>query len=309
MRNIVYLFYALFIMIAFFLLRTLFLQSIEIDGDIVAYLNVINGDIKEGDAFEPGSMLIFSIIGLTPVSFHFTLLFLFCFLIAITEGWFVIKKCKLPIFWLAFFTIGILPFAHAINLRTGFGIFLLLCFTFFRQGIGIFFLPLFHSSLTPILLGWKNRFGKFTTYIVILISLVGVLVLYKIASAKLVVYYSYLNFDLSFLGILAELVTLAAFYYFFRKVYQITKGSWTKVYYIFMVAAFLTLPMAMVSTRIVTFTYVVLLLLAFDAQLKPLSKNNFLHMFNLFFFISLGLVLIIFRIYRVTTMFGILPPI
>lgn len=307
MKNVVYFSYLAFVAISFLILRTLFEKSVAIEGDVIAYLDIIQGNLKEGDIFEPGSMLIFNTIGLFPEDLHLYLLFFFCFILAVIEGWVILKRCKYPLYWLLFFTICVLPFAHAINLRTGFGIFLIIVISFFREGIGLFLLPLFHSSFLPLFIAWKSRFGKVVNYIGIVVAAAGVIAIAKVASTKLVNYYSGLNVDGSIVGVLIELIMLFLFYYFFKKVYSLhSKMKWGRVFYILWAGAFVTMPLPIVSSRITTFLYVIILLSAFGAVFKTEGTNFFKSNFYSWCFYTLGLLLMVFRIYRIITMFGYL---
>ncbi|SMO61525.1 hypothetical protein [Solitalea koreensis] len=293
-----FLVFILIVLIEGFILFALFNQSIAIEGDVVAYLNLARGIINEGDVFEPASFFLFKLIGLFPLELHFLLLFSLVYSLSILESWAILKKTN-SILWLLFFVFSIMPFAHAINIRTGFGAFFIILF--YNSLWAVFVLPFFHASFLPLVLGWKINFSRFKFFIVLVIGLLIASILISIVSNKLITYYGYLSLDGSILGLITEILLLALFIYYFKKKYTVKSHLlWNRVLYIVLGVAIITIPLAIISSRFVTLTYLLILILRLNSFKKNKKKGT---MNGLIYLILFG-SLIAFRIYRVLTMFG-----
>jgi hypothetical protein len=297
-KNFRYLFFLLFILIEGVIIYLLFNQSIQIDGDISTYLKIIGNDINTEYDIEPFSLIIFKAIGFFPFNFHFLILLFFIYFICIIESWIVFKKTNGSLLWIIFFIIVILPFFHAINLRTGFAIFFLLLF--YDKNWGIILTPFFHTSFSPIIYGFK--FSLKTFIIILLISVLTGIILFSMISGKLLTYYEYYKESESVLGVLVEIFILFLFHIFLKKKYILkSKLFWYRVFYLILFIALFSFKFAIISSRFITIAYFILLLIRINSI--HIKKHNLFEINNLYFYFFF-ILLITFRFYRISTMFG-----
>jgi hypothetical protein len=278
----------------------LFNKSLDIDGDIVPYLKIIGGDINIEYDIEPFSLLVFKVIGFFPLKIHFLILYLFIFSLCIIESWIVFRDTNGSLLWIIFFTLVIVPFFHAINLRTGFGMFFL--FLFYNYTWCLILIPFFHASFIPILTGFKVKISFKTLVVLILLSIIIILVMFTLISGKLANYYGYYAEDESVIGVLAEILLLGFFFSIMKKKYQlISKISWYRVLFFVLLIAIISFRIAIISSRFVTLAYLILLMIRLNS--KKIEQIKTLTFVNILFF-SFFFILILFRVYRVCTMFG-----
>lgn len=301
-KNFRYFFLILFILLQGLVIFVLFNKSIQIDGDLVTYLKIIGGDINIEYDIEPFSILIFKTIGVFPSYLHFLLLYIFTYILCIVECWIVFKNTKGSILWVIFFTIVIVPFFHAINLRTGFGLFFL--FLFYDSFWGIILTPFFHTSLFPVLSGVKFKISIKSLIIAMLFCVLILIVLFTMISSKLENYYGYYEEGASVFGVLAEILFLIIFYFFIKKKYILkSQFQWDRVLILVLFISLISFRFAIISSRFITIAYLILLLIRLNSN-KINKDKNFTLNNSLFYF--LFLLLVFFRIYRIITMFGYL---
>ena len=299
-KNFSYLFLLLFLLLQGIIILVLFNKSIQIDGDIVSYLKIMLGDINSEFDVEPLSLLIFRTIGFFPISFHFHILYSFIYILCIIESWIIFMKTKGSLLWIFFFTLAVLPFFHAINIRTGFGMFFLILS--FKYAWSVIFIPFFHASFIPLLIGIKFKISVQTIFALALLFLLSGFVLYALISVKLETYFGYYNEDGSSIGVLAEIFLLGIFAFFVKKKYSFeAKILWFRILFVVLLIAGISFQIAIISSRFVTLAYLVILLIRLNSV--EIKKKNNLTINNIFFFIFF-FVLVSFRIYRVITMFG-----
>ena len=299
-KNLRYFLLILFLLFQGIIILVLFNKSIEIDGDIIPYLKIIGGDINIEYDIEPISLLIFKTIGLFPINFHFSILYLFIYLLCIIESWIVFKNTNGSILWIIFFTIVIVPFFHAINLRTGFGMFFL--FLFYSSWWVLIITPLFHASFFPLLSGIRFKLSFKRVLIIIILSAVIGLIMFSLIAGKLVTYYGYYTDEESVTGVLIEILCLVLFSYFLKKKYQLQSSIlWYRILVFVLLISIVSFRLAIISSRFVTITYLILLMIRLNSveikKITILTINNFF-----FYFLFVGLIL--FRLYRIVTMFG-----
>lgn len=301
-RNLEYFVFCLLILLQGLIVYGLFIKSIQIDGDIVPYLKIIASDINLEYDIEPISLLLFKIIGLFPFSSHFLLLYLFICFLCVVESWIVFKNSQGSILWLFFFTIAIVPFFHAINLRTGFGMFFLFVFYKRKSIWPLIITPFFHASFAPLLLGIKFKISIKNIIIIIFLTLLLGLIMYNLVFGKLETYYSYYVEGESFLGVAVEVFFLIVFSYFLRKKYNLNSSVlWYRILFFILLIASVSFKLAVISSRFVTFAYLILLMIRLNST--EINKIKMLTINNIFFYTSF-VSLILFRVYRIVTMFG-----
>jgi len=299
-RGFSYFFILLFILVQGIILVILFNKSIQIDGDIISYLKIMAGDLNSEFDVEPLSLLIFKTIGIFPTQLHLTFLTLFIYLLCIVESWIIFKKTNGSLLWILFFTFAVIPFFHAINLRTGFGMFFLLLF--YEYSWSIIFVPFFHASFFPLLIGIKFKLSFRAILSVLILSIVLGLVLYSLVFVKLETYFGYYNEDGSTLGVLLEIFALTFFSFFLAKKYKLKSHIlWYRILFSVLVIACASYKIAIISSRYVTLAYLIILIIRLSSN--EIKKNNNWTINNFLFFLSFS-ILISFRIYRVVTMFG-----
>ncbi len=303
LRKIRVLFFLILVIIQSIFLYMLFQQSVEVNGDIVSYLEVINGNPFDLTFdFEPISFLIFKLIGIFPENSHFTILYLVSLICLIVSNYIIFKKTNNSISWIVFYGICIMPFACAINLRTGYG-FLFLLLLGFRK-ITIFVLPLFHASLGAFLLAIRVRFSFWGLSSLIFFSIVLIYFLGNLITNKFSSYLLYYLQGQSLLGILMELVLISIFLFFFNKIYKLKNNYLLlRVCVALIVISFLFSPIAIISSRFISLIYFVLIVQRVYSLRKSAHVKSYLSLNNLMFgLMFIGLIL--FRVYRLSTMFG-----
>jgi len=216
LRKIGVLFFPILVILQSVFLYMLFQQSVEVNGDIVSYLEVIKGNPYDLTFdFEPISFFIFKLIGVFPENLHFILLYIVSLICLIVSNYIIFKKTNNSISWIVFYGICIMPFACAINLRTGYG-FLFLLLLGFRK-VTLFLLPLFHASLGAFLLAMRLRFSFLGLSSLIFFSIVLIYFLGNLITNKFSSYLLYYLQGQSILGILVELVIISIFLFFLTK--------------------------------------------------------------------------------------------
>lgn len=299
-KNLRYFFLILFVLLQGVIILMLFNKSIEIDGDIVPYLKIMGGDINIEYDIEPFSLLLFKTIGLFPLKLHFLLLFLFIYLLCIIESWIVFKNTNGSILWIFFFTIVIVPFFHAINLRTGFGMFFL--FLFYNHLWVLIITPFFHASFFPLLTGIKFRVSFKNIFLIVLLCTAIALVMFSLVAGKLENYYGYYVEGESVVGVLMEILCLVLFSYFLKKKYKLESSIlWYRVLFFVLLITTISFRLAIISSRFVTLTYLILLMIRLNSV--EIKKDK-LFVINDIVFYLLFTGLILFRVYRIVTMFG-----
>lgn len=287
------------------ILYLLFQRSIETNGDIVAYLEVVKGNLSDlAFDFEPISFLIFKIIGIFPERLHFFLLYFVSLAGLLSANFVIFSKTKNSISWIIFYGTCVMPFACAINLRTGYGFLFLLLFGF--RKITVLTMPLFHVTLGSFLLALRVKFNLLSFMAVLLIMsglfyFLGNLIINKVSSYLLY----YLQGE-SIIGIIVELAVLGLFTFCFLRVYQHSnKYVWIRVLLMLFIVSLIFSPIAVISSRFITLIYFVIIMMRINSSKKnhkSMSRFSFKNV--LFSFLFLGLIL--FRFYRTVTMFGYL---
>ncbi len=287
------------------ILYLLFRKSIETNGDIVAYLEVIKGNLSDlAFDFEPISFLMFKIIGIFPESLHFSLLYFVSLAGLLTANFVIFSKTRNSIAWIIFYGICVMPFACAINLRTGYGFLFLLLFGF--RKIAILTMPLFHVSLGSFLLALRIKFNLFSLLAVLLILtglfyFLGDLIINKVSNYLLY----YLQGE-SILGIVVELAILGLFSFYFFRIYQHSNQHvWVRVLVMLFFVSLIFSPIAVISSRFITLIYFVIIMMRINSVKKAYSIKSRFFLKNVMF-AGLFLGLILFRFYRTVTMFGYL---
>jgi hypothetical protein len=287
------------------ILYLLFQKSIETNGDIVDYLEVVKGNLSDlAFDFEPISFLIFKVIGIFPESLHFSLLYFVSLAGLLTANFVIFSKTRNSISWIIFYGICVMPFACAINLRTGYG-FLFLLLLGFRK-ITLLTMPLFHVSLGSLLLALRVKFNllSITTVLVILTGLFyffGNLIINKVSSYLLY----YLQGE-SIVGIIVELAILGLFTFYFLRIYQHSnKYVWVRVLLMLFIVSLIFSPIAVISSRFITLIYLVIIMMRINSIRKNHTLKNRFSIKNMMFS-GLFFGLILFRFYRTVTMFGYL---
>ena len=300
-KNSTYFFLSSIILFQATLVFWLFNRSLQIDGDILSYLKIMANGTNTDFVIEPFSIIIFRIIGIFPEYLHFAILYVFiCFLCAV-ESWIIFKFSNNSFLWLLYFTLAILPFFHAINLRTGFGMFFL--FLFFNYKGSIYFAPFFHASYFPLILGIRIKLSAISIFAVTLAVFFAGLVLYSLVAVKLETYIGYYNEEGSSLGVLVEILLLFIFTYLFLKNYDYRSNiHWLRILIFVLLIAFLSYKIAIISSRFVTLAYLILMIIRLQSK-KKITKESIT--LNYFLFLVTFFALVAFRVYRVTTMFGI----
>jgi hypothetical protein len=292
-----------FLLIQGFLLLILFQRSIEIKGDILNYLEFISGNPSDQTFnFEPISIAIFKFIGLFPETWHFNILYFVSFLSICTSNLLIFKKTNKSLFWIVFYSICVMPFANAINIRTGYGLTFLLYFVSRKNAF--YWAPFFHVSLSTLLLGMKFKI-KFKS-VIVLCFITGLLFYFlkDLIINKLSSYLLYYIQGESVFGIIFEIFLLFSFSLLFFKKYRPTNGYiWLRVLIFLFLLATIFSPIAIISSRFISLIYFALILMRVSSTHydKIISKSSAIRnlLFGVFF---LGLIFI--RFYRVATMFG-----
>lgn len=301
-KNIKYFLFLLFVLLQGIIILVLFYKSLEIDGDIVSYLKIMRGDINFEYDIEPFSLLVFKVIGLFPLKIHFFILYLFIFSLCIIESWIIFKDTNGSLLWIIFFTLVIVPFFHAINLRTGFGMFFL--FLFYNYTWCLILFPFFHASFFPLLTGFKVKISFKTLVVLSLFGIAISLMMYSLISGKLESYFGYYAEDESVAGVLVEIFLLGIFSFIMKKKYQLNSNIlWYRVFFFVLLIAVISFRIAIVSSRFVTLAYLIILIVRLNS--KKTEKMKALTVINILFF-CFFFILVLFRIYRVFTMFGFL---
>ncbi|WP_454879148.1 hypothetical protein [Sphingobacterium detergens] len=298
-RDLRYFFFFLILIFQGIILWILFSKSLEIDGDIGVYLNMIGG-YREMDNVEPASIAIFKMISLFPEEIHLGLLFGLVFLLSIIESWIVFVNTKGSYIWLIFFSLAIVPFFHAINLRTGFGMFLL--FLTFRYTISLLLTPFFHSSFVPLIVGFRFKLS-FKQLIILggMGALIGI-TLFILVSDKINSYLGYYAPENGITGVTVEILLLLTFALLLKRKYRLVSSIlWYRILFTIISIAMISVKVAIISSRFVTMGYLILLIIVMSSERKA-SEIEFSVLDLLFYFSFTGLIL--FRVYRTLTMFG-----
>ena len=289
------------------ILYKLFLKSIEINGDIQSYLEFIKGNPLELTFdFEPVSFVIFKFIGVFPENFHFAILYIVSLIGLILSNYIIFKKTKGSLSWVLFYGICIMPFACAINLRTGYGFLFLLLFGFRR--VTVFLLPLFHASLATFLVALRMRMNFLRILLIFVLLMfftyiIGDLVLNKFSS-----YLLYYLQGQSILGIIIELFILSLFTIYFFKIYTpLNRFLLQRVIVTLFLISIVFSPIAIISSRFITLIYFALIISRFYSIKKVKSSKSLISFKNLIFS-GLFVGLFLFRMYRILTMFGYSEP-
>jgi hypothetical protein len=298
--TLTYLIFLLFILLQGVVLLILFNQSIIIDGDMIQYLSLIKNGPDETVDFEPASLLIFKLIGLFSINFHFFLLFCFILTLSTIESWIVFKKTRGSILWLLFFSLTIMPFFHAINLRTGFGMFFL--FLLFENYMSVLVVPLFHASYIPLIAGINVKSSKKNILFGFILIILFTLIFTSLITSKVHTYYSYYSEGDFSISMIIEIFCLFLFSIFLKEKYKLTsKIIWYRIFYIVLIISLISFNFPIFSSRFLTLSYLILLFI----RLNSGKNNNKNFAINLFFIIFI-FIIIFFRIYRILTMFGFL---
>jgi hypothetical protein len=299
-KNIKYIIFIFLVLAQGILLYFLFLESLIIDGDINTYLKIIGGDINIEFDIEPLSFLIFKVIGFFPVDLHFFILYFSIFLMCVIESWIIFKAIKGSLLWIFFFSLAIVPFFHAINLRTGFGMFFL--FLFFKYKWSLFLSPFFHASFFPLLAGFKFKISVKTIVFLLTFSILLILLLFSLISGKLSNYLGYYTENESVIGIFIEISLLVVFFFLLKKNYQLKSNIlWYRILFLVLFIAFISLRVAIISSRFITLAYLIILIVRMNSIKIEKIEKGYLSNFVFFFFFF---VLLLFRVYRISTMFG-----
>jgi hypothetical protein len=299
-KNLKYFLFILFVLLQGIIILVLFKKSLDIDGDILSYLKIMGGDINFEYDIEPFSLIVFKVIGLFPIKNHFLILYLFIFALCIIESWIIFKETKGSLLWIIFFTFVIVPFFHAINLRTGFGMFFFLLF--YNYTWSLILTPFFHTSFFPLLSGFKAKISFKTLVVLFILAIVISSEMFVLISGKLESYYGYYTEDESVAGVLVEIFLLGIFFFIMKKKYKLNSNIlWYRVFFFVLLIAAISFRIAIVSSRFITLAYLIILIVRLNS--KKIEKMKALTIVNILFF-SFFFMLIVFRIYRVFTMFG-----
>ena len=300
-KNIRFISFIFFIFLQGSIVLLLFNKSLEIDGDIVNYLKFIAGGVDiEYEDIEPASLIVFKIIGVFPNQLQFIFLFLIIFCLMIIESVIVYKNTQFSLLWVIFFTICVVPFFHAINLRTGFGMFFL--FLFYKNIWGILLTPFFHSSFFPVLFGIRFKPSIINIFLIILSIMILGSVLRNLILNKISAYYGYYLDGESTYGLLVEIICIIIFTINLKKKYKLVSTiSWYRFLFFIVLISLISIKLAMISSRFVTLVYLILLMIRINSI--EINNKNYFSTNNISFY-SLFCVLILFRIYRIVTMFG-----
>ncbi|MGA6119751.1 hypothetical protein [Sphingobacterium anhuiense] len=295
-----YFFFFQFLILQGVLIWILFDRSLEIEGDIGVYLNMIAGT-RDMDNIEPASYLIFTLIGFLPTDVHFSVLYSLVFGLSIIESWIVFKNTNGSLIWMLFFSLAIVPFFHAINLRTGFGMFIL--FLTFRSNLSLIATSFFHSSFIPLIIGFRLKLSiKQLLFIGSVATLIGI-TLYVLVSDKFNAYMGYYAPEDSVFGVTVEIFWILTFSFILMNKYQInSKILWYRIFYSLIFISLISLNVAIISSRFVTMSYLLLLIIAMNSD-KRISDLKVSVLDILFYLFLAGLIL--FRLYRIITMFGL----